>query len=74
MNLLLNKIKIRKNYRILKSGLYSNNCRLHGLYSVRLTCRHFYAPPNRSGGGGGHIVFGVDPVRVRVASFPHVIF
>ena len=29
-------------------------------------------------GGGGHIVFGADPVGVcvgvRVASFPHVIF
>ena len=31
-------------------------------------------PPNRR--GGGHIVFGADPVCVcvRVASFPHVIF
>ena len=36
----------------------------------------YYVPPNRR--GGGHIVFGVDPVgvgvRVRVASFPDVIF
>ena len=31
-----------------------------------------YVPPTER--GGGHIVFGGDPVGVRVASFPHVIF
>ena len=41
--------------------------------SLRLLC-----PPNQR--GGGHIVFGADPVGisvgvcVRVASFPHIIF
>ena len=30
-----------------------------------------YVPPTE---GGGHIVFGADPVGVGVASFPHVIF
>ena len=30
-----------------------------------------YVPPTE---GGGHIVFGADPVGVRLASFPCVIF
>ena len=38
-----------------------------------LTINEQLCPPNRRW-GGGHIVFGVDPVGVRVASFPCVIF